>query len=148
MEGIICCSLTCKLVFYNIYVQPFWWIFAFFAVQVLWICIYTHISIHIHMHISVQFSHSVVSDLAIPWTASCQASISITNSQLTQTHVHWVGDAIQPSHPLSSHFPPTFNLSQYQSLFKWLSSLRQVVKVLGFQLQHQSFQWIVRTDFF
>ena len=65
----------------------------------------------------------------------------------TQTHVHWVGGAIQPSHPLSSPFPPTFNLSQHQGLFKWVSSLHQVAKVLEFQLQHQSFQWIFRTDF-
>ena len=67
--------------------------------------------------------------------------------EFTQTHVHWVGDAIQPSHPLSSPSPPTFNLSQHQSLFKWVSSLHQAAKVLEFQLQHQSFQWIFRTDF-
>ena len=65
----------------------------------------------------------------------------------TQTHVHWVGDAIQPSHPLSSPSPPAFNLYQHQGLFKWVSSLHQVAKVLEFQLQHQSFQWIFRTDF-
>ena len=64
----------------------------------------------------------------------------------TQTHVHRVGDAIQPSHPLSSP-SPTFNLSQHQGLFQWVSSLHQVTKVLEFQLQHQSFQWIFRTDF-
>ena len=64
----------------------------------------------------------------------------------TQTHVHWVGDAIQPSHPLSSPFPPTFNLSQHQGLFKWVSSLHQVAKALEFQLQHQSFQWTPMTD--
>ena len=58
--------------------------------------------------------------------------------ELTQTHVHWVGDAIQPSHPLSSPSPPAFNLSQHQGLFKWVSSLHQVAKVLAFQLQHQS----------
>ena len=57
----------------------------------------------------------------------------------TQTHVHWVGDAIQPSHPLSSPSPPAFNLSQHQGLFKWVSSLHRVAKVLEFQLQHQSF---------
>ena len=62
-----------------------------------------------------------------------------------QTHVHWVGDAIQPSHPPSSPSPPTFNLSQHQGLFKWVSSSHQVAKVLEFQLQHQSFQWIFRT---
>ena len=67
--------------------------------------------------------------------------------ELTQTHVHWVGDAIQPSHPLSSPSPPALNLSQHQGLFKWVSSSYQVAKVLEFQLQHQSFQWIPRTDF-
>ena len=67
--------------------------------------------------------------------------------ELAQTHVHQVGDAIQPSHPLSSPSPPTFYLSQHQGLFQWVSSLNQVTKVLELQLQHQSFQWIFRTDF-
>ena len=67
--------------------------------------------------------------------------------QFTQTHVHWVGDAIQPSHPLSSPSPPTLNLSQHQGLFKWVSSSHQVAKGLELQLQHQSFQWIFRVDF-
>ena len=67
--------------------------------------------------------------------------------EFAQTHVHWVGDAIQTSHPLSSPFPPTFNLSQHQGLFEWVSSLHQVTKVLEIQLQHQSFQWTFRTDF-
>ena len=67
--------------------------------------------------------------------------------EFTQTHVHWISDAIQPSHPLSSPSPPAFNLSQHQGLFKWVSSSHQVAKVLEFQLQHQSFQWIFRTDF-
>ena len=66
--------------------------------------------------------------------------------ELTQTHGHRVGDAIQPSHPLSSP-SLTFSLSQHQGLFKWVSSLYQVAKMLEFQLQHQSFQWISRTDF-
>ena len=66
--------------------------------------------------------------------------------ELTQTHVHWVSDAIQPSHPLSSPSPPALNLSQHQGLFKTVSSLHQVAKVLEFQLQHHSFQWIFRTD--
>ena len=51
--------------------------------------------------------------------------------ELTQTHGHWVGDAIQPSHPLSSSPPPAFNLSQHQGLFQWVRSLHQVVKVFG-----------------
>ena len=58
----------------------------------------------------------------------------------TQTHVLWVGDAIQPSHPLSSPSPPALNLSQHHGLFQWVSSSHQVAKVLEFQLQHQSFQ--------
>ena len=64
----------------------------------------------------------------------------------TQTHVHRVNDAIQPSHPLSSLSPPALNLSQHQGLFQWVSSSHQVAKGLEFQLQHQSFQWIPRTD--
>ena len=57
--------------------------------------------------------------------------------ELTQTHVYWVGDAIQQSHPLSPPFPPAFNLSQPQGLFKWVSPSHQVAKVLEFQFQHQ-----------
>ena len=67
--------------------------------------------------------------------------------EITQTHARWVGDATQPSHPLLSPSPPTFNLSQNQGLFKWVSSLHQVAKVLEVQLQYQSFQGIFRTDF-
>ena len=66
--------------------------------------------------------------------------------EFTQTHVQQVGEAIQPSHPLSSP-SLTFNLSQHQGLFKRVSSSHQVAKVLEFQLQHQSFQCIFRTDF-
>ena len=67
--------------------------------------------------------------------------------ELAQTHVHRVSDAIQPSHSLLSPSPPAFNLSQHQGLFQWVSSLHQVAKVLEFQLQHQSFQWILRNNF-
>ena len=63
-----------------------------------------------------------------------------------QTHVHWISDAMQPSHPLSPPSPPVFSLWQHQGLF-WISSSHQVDKVLEFQLQHKSFQWIFRTDF-
>ena len=59
--------------------------------------------------------------------------------EFTQTHVHRVGDPL-----LSPSL--AFNLSQHQGLFKWVSSSHQVAKVLGFQLQHQFFQWIFRTD--
>ena len=67
-------------------------------------------------------------------------------SESIQTHVHWVGDAIQPSQPLSSPPLPAFCLSQHQGLFQWVSSSHQVAKVLEFQLQHQPFQWKHRTD--
>ena len=66
--------------------------------------------------------------------------------EFTQTHVHRVGDAIQPSHPLSSPSPPASSPSQHQSLFQWVNSSHEVAKVLEFQLQHQSFQRTPRTD--
>ena len=64
----------------------------------------------------------------------------------TQTHVHWVGDAIQPSHPLLSPSPSALNLFQHQGLFQWVSSSHQVAK--GLELQRQSSQWIFRVDLF
>ena len=92
---------------------------------------------------SVQFSRSVVSD-------SLRLHGFPVHHQLpepAQTHVHWVSDAIQPSHPLSSPSPPVFNLSQHQGLFQWVTSSHQGAKVLELQLQHHSFQWILWADF-
>ena len=66
--------------------------------------------------------------------------------EFTQTHVHQVSDAIQPSCPLSSPSPPAPNPSQHQSLFQWVNSSHEVAKVLELQSQHQSFQWTPRTD--
>ena len=66
--------------------------------------------------------------------------------EFTQTHIHRVDDAIQPSHPLSSPSPPAPNPSQHQGLFQWVNSSHEMTKVLEFQLQHQSFQWTPRTD--
>ena len=102
------------------------------------------------IRISVQFSHSVLFDsfqphglqhTRLPWPSPTSGACS--------THVHRVGDAIQPSHALLSPSPPAFNLSLHQGLFQWVSSSHQVQnsKVLEFQLQHQSFQWIFRIDF-
>ena len=84
--------------------------------------------------------------LATPWTAARQASLSITNSRNSCPS----NQSIQPSHPLLSPSPPPFNLAQHQGLFQGVSSshLTKVAKVLEFQLQHQTFQWIFRTDFF
>ena len=96
---------------------------------------------------SVQFSRSVVSNSL--WTKDCSTPGPPVHHQLlefTQTHVHWVSDAIQPFHPLLFPSLPAFNLSQHQDLSKWVSSSHQVAKVLEFQLQHQSFQWTLRTD--
>ena len=66
--------------------------------------------------------------------------------EFTQTHIHWVSDAIQPSHPLSSPSPPAPNPSQHQSLFQWVNFSHEVAKVMGFQLQHYSFQRNPRAD--
>ena len=95
---------------------------------------------------SVQFSHSVVSHSL--WPHGLQNARPPCPSPTPGVYSNscplswWC-----PSHLLLSPFPPTFNLSQHQGLFKWVSSLHQVAKVLKFQLQHQSFQWILRTDF-
>ena len=93
---------------------------------------------------AVQFSLVAQSGLILCYPRDCSTPGLFVYHQLlefTQTHVHWVGDAIQPSNLLSSPSPPAFNLSQHQDLFKWVSSSHQVVRVLEFQLQYQSFQW-------
>ena len=111
---------------------------------------YLHLS---KLSLSSAQSLSHVWLFATPWTAAHQASLFITNSHSLPKLMSIVGDAIQPSHPLSSPSLSTFNLSQHQGLFKWVSSSHQVAKVLNSastsksQLQHQSFQWIFRTDF-
>ena len=98
---------------------------------------------------SVQFSSVAQSYPTLCDPTDCSMPGNPVHHQLpefTQTHVHWVDDAIQPSHLLSSSSSPTFNLSQHQGLFRWVSSLHHVAKILAFQLQHHSFQWTVRTD--
>ena len=99
---------------------------------------------------SVQFSSVTQSCSALCNPIDCSTPGFPVHHQLlelAQIHIHWVGDAIQPSYPLSSLSPPAFNLSQNQGLSQWVRSSHQVAKVLEFQLQHQSFQWIVRTYF-
>ena len=103
--------------------------------------------------LSVQFSSvqllSHVRLFVTPWTAACQASLSITNSRSSlklMSIIHRVGDAIQPSHPLPSPSPPAPNPSQHQSLFQWVNTSHEVAKLLEFQLQHHSFQRTPRTD--
>ena len=118
---------------------------SYFGVKTFGLLIFSAYNILLICFSSVQ-SLTRVRLFATPWTAAHQASLSITNSQSLLKLILWVSDAIQPSHPLSSP-SPTFNLSQHQGLFKWVSSLHQVAKLLEFQVQHQSFQWIFRTDF-
>ena len=99
---------------------------------------------------SVQFNSVTQLCLTLCDPMDCSTSgfpVHHQHPEFTQTQAHWVGDAIQPSHPLSSPSPPTFNLSQHQGLFKWTSSSHQVAKILEFQIQHQSFQWIYSFDF-
>ena len=99
---------------------------------------------------SHQFSSDAQSCLTIcdPMDCSMQGfPVHLQLPKLAQTHIHQVGDAIQPSCPLSSPSPPVFNLSQHQGPFQWINSLHKVAKVLEFHLQHQAFQWIFRTDF-
>ena len=96
---------------------------------------------------SVQFSSVTQPCLTLCDPMDCSTPGLPVHHQLlglTQTHVHWVGDAIQPYHSLSFPFPPALNLSPHQGLFKWVTSSHQVAKVLEFQLQHQSFQWIFK----
>ena len=86
---------------------------------------------------SVQFSHSVISDSLRPHGLQhtrppCPSPTP--RVEFTQTHVHWVSDAIQPSHPLSSPSLPALNFSQHQGLFKWVRSSHQMAKVLEFQV--------------
>ena len=89
----------------------------------------------LHLCPSVQFSHSIMSDSATPWSAARQASLSITNSRRSpKLNVRWVSDAVQPSHPLSSPSPPAFSLSQHQGLFQWVSSSHQVDKYRSFSI--------------
>ena len=102
------------------------------------------------MSSSVQFSSVTQSCLTLCNPTDCSTPGLPVHHQLlefTQTHVHWVRDVIQPSYPLSSPSPPAFHLFQNQGLFKWVSSSHQVAKVLELELQHQSFQWLFKTDF-
>ena len=97
--------------------------------------------------ISLQFSRSVMSDSCDPMNRSTPGlPVHHQLQEFTQTDFHWVDDAIQQFHPLSSPSAPALDLSQHQGLFQWVGSSHHVARVLEFQLQHQSFQWTPRTD--
>ena len=98
----------------------------------IWIKIHLNRSIQFS---SVQFSRSFVSTLWDPMNHSTPGlPVHHQLPEFTQTHVHWVGDAIQASHPLLSPSPPAPNPSQNQGLFQWVNSSHEVAKVLEFQL--------------
>ena len=94
----------------------------------------------IHSLLCPQYPCTLVESLSrvrlfvTPWTAACQASLSFP--EFAQTHVHWVDDALQPSHPQLPSSPSAFSLSQHQDLFQWVRSSQHVAKVLELQLQH------------
>ena len=119
------------------------WINESYYRQVLSVYINCHVSVSEKMQLTPWFtlpfssvqSVSRVWLFATPWIAAHHASLSITNSWTSlKLNVHQVGDAIQPSHPLSSPSPPAPNRSEHQSLFQWVNSSHEVTKVLEFQL--------------
>ena len=107
----------------------------------------TNGSLRIFCNFPVQFS-SVTKSCQTLWDSCSTAGFTVLHQlpELAQTHGHRVGNAIQPSHSLSSP-SPAFNLHQHQCLFQWVSSSNQVAKVLELQFYYQSSQWIFRTDF-
>ena len=112
------------------------WAWASSSLRAVWVCL-------------LLFSYWIVSDSWRPHGLQHARLLCLESAQLpelAQIHVHWLSDAIQPSHPLLSPSPPAFNLSQHQGLLKWVGSSHQVAKVLELQLEHQSFQWIFRAD--
>ena len=116
------------------------YIYVFKFVKGQWTCIQPQL---------VQYSSvQLLSRVQVYNPIDCSTPVLLVHHQLpklTQTHVHWVSDVIQPFHRLSSP-SPSFNLSQHQSLLQWVRSLQRVAKVLEFQLQYQSFQRIFITD--
>ena len=131
-------------------------VFFFFSISFLQLgpvklLYFTSLAHHSFWQSSIQFSSVAQPCLTLSDLMDCSTPGFPGHHQLpelTQTHVHSISDVIQQSHPLLSLSPPAFNLSQHQGLSQWVSSLHQVAKVLEFQLQHQSFQWISRIDFF
>ena len=117
-----------------------------------------HRSIDMRCHSMISSSINGVSDQIRSVTQSCPTLCDPMDCSMpgfpvhhylpefAQTHVHWVSDAILPSHPLQPPSPLALNLSQNQGFFQWVGSSHQVAKVLEFQLQHQSFQWIFKVD--
>ena len=145
----------------------FCFVLTFILLGVLWVSLNcalmagTNLGKLLVITASVFFSFSSPSDSPIQFSSVAQSCPTLCNPvnhstpgfpvhqqilEFTQTHVHPVCNAIQPSHPLSFPSPPAPNPSQHQGLFQWVNSSHEVAKVLEFQLQHQSFQWTPWTD--
>ena len=95
------------------------------------------ISFYLKFLLSVQFSSVTQNSLTLCDPMNCSRPgfpVHHLLLELAQIYVHWAGDAIQPSHPLLSHSPPAFNLSQHHTLFQWVTTLHQVAKILELQL--------------
>ena len=125
-----------KLFCYSLfpYLESF---FFFFHIALMIICNYIIGSVQTLSHVQL---------FATPWTTAHQVSCPLLTLRIYPNPCPLSHDAIHRSHPLSSPSAPTFNLSQHQGLFKLVSSLHQVAKVLEFQLQHQSFHRTPRAD--
>jgi len=138
-------SLTNYLKYVSMYIFVMKYLLKFCVLFVTWINHYL-----VDLKVFFQFSSvQSVSCVQICNPMNCSMPGLPAHHQLpglTQTHVLPVGDDIQPSYPLSSP-SLAFNLSQHQGLFQWVGSSHEVAKVLEFQLQHQSFQWIFKADF-
>ena len=136
---------------YHLFLCIFFY-FLFISSVISWLFISTLFILHIFVFLiffPVQFSSVAQSCLTIcnPMNHSTPGlPVHHRFLEFTQTHVHRVGNAIKPSHPLSSASPPAPNPSQHQGLYQWVNSSHEVAKVLQFQLQHQSFQWTPKTD--
>ena len=116
-------------------------------ISLLWMPYYTLFSINPELLWLVQLSSVTQSRPTLCDLMNCSTPGLPVHHQLpefTQTHVHWVSDAIQPSYPLSSLSPPALKSSQHQGLSQWVRCSHEVAKVLEFQPHHQSFQWTPR----
>ena len=131
-----------------VYIQPTVFSFIRLILLYLFMEIY-YIVYNIHIHISQSVSSVAQSCPTLCDPMNCSTPGLPVHHQLpefTQTHIHRVSDAIQPSHPLSSPSPPALNPSQHQGLFQWVNASHEVSKVLEFQLYNHSFQSTPRAD--